>query len=77
MTEKQIKLTENLVNMRMANVITDSVDRNGFVANVIDDIVEDIDCTDDWSEFAEDEVCIDDINIALARVLINLSEIGK
>lgn len=77
MTEEQIKTTEKVVNMRMANVITDSVDRNGFVANVIDDIVDDIDGSADWSEFAEDEVCIDDINIALARVLINLSEIGK
>lgn len=77
MTEEQIKTTEKVVNMRMANVITDSMDRNRFVANVIDDIVDDIDCAADWSEFAEDKVCIDDINTALARVLINLSEIGK
>lgn len=77
MTEEQIKTTEKVVHMRMANVITDSADRNGFVANIIDDIVDDIECTADWSEFAEDEVSIDDINIALARVLINLSGIGK
>ena len=35
-------------------------------------VIDDINETADWSELTDDEVCVGDIDIALARVLIGL-----
>ena len=72
MTDTQEKIVKDIVNAKMQSIITDSSDRNGFVYSIIDSIIEDIDETADWSEMDDDEVCVGDIDIALARVLINL-----
>ena len=72
MTNTQEKIVKDIVNAKMQSIITDSVDRNGFVDAIIIDIIVDIDETADWSEMDDDEVCVGDIDIALARVLINL-----
>lgn len=77
MTKEQIELTEKEIGKVMTEVISDNGDRNQFVTNVIDDVVEDIDCTADWGDFEYDEICLDDIHISLARVLLNLSGLGK
>lgn len=73
MTDTQEKIVKDIVNAKMQSIITDSSDRNGFVYSIIDSIIEDIDETADWSEMDDDEVCVGDIDIALARVLINLA----
>lgn len=72
MTDAQEKIVKDIVNAKMQSIITDSVDRNGFVDSIIDSIIDDINETADWSEMDGDEVCVGDIDIALARVLINL-----
>lgn len=72
MTTEQKKIVKDIVNAKLQSIITDSMDRNGFVDNIIDDIIEDIEETADWSEMDYDEVCVGDVDIALARVLINL-----
>ena len=77
MTKEQIELTEKEIGKVMTKVISDNGDRSQFVTNVIDDVVEDIDCNADWGDVEHDEICLDDIHIALARVLLNLSGLGK
>ena len=72
MTDAQEKIVKDIVDAKMQSIITDSVDRNNFVDSIIDNIIDDINETADWSEMTDDEVCVGDIDIALARVLINL-----
>ena len=72
MTDAQEKIVKDIVDAKMQSIITDSVDRNNFVDSIIDSVIDDINETADWSELTDDEVCVGDIDIALARVLINL-----
>lgn len=72
MTDAQEKIVKDIVDAKMQSIITDSVDRNNFVDSIIDRIIDDINETADWSEMTDDEVCVGDIDIALARVLIGL-----
>ena len=74
MTDAQEKIVKDIVDAKMQSIITDSVDRNNFVDSIIDRIIDDINETADWSELTDDEVCVEDIDIALARVIINLAE---
>lgn len=72
MTDAQEKIVKDIVDAKMQSIITGSVDRNNFVDSIIDRIIDDINETADWSELTDDEVCVGDIDIALARVLLNL-----
>lgn len=74
MTDAQEKIVKDVVDAKMQSIITDSVDRNNFVDSIIDSVIDDINETADWSELTDDEVCVGDIDIALARVLLNLVE---
>ena len=74
MTDAQEKIVKDIVDAKMQSIITDSVDRNNFVDSIIDSVIDDINETADWSEMTDDEVCVGDIDIALARVLLNLVE---
>ena len=74
MTDAQEKIVKGVVDAKMQSIITDSVDRNNFVDSIIDNVIDDINETADWSELTDDEVCVGDIDIALARVLLNLVE---
>ena len=74
MTDAQEKIVKDVVDAKMQSIITDSVDRNNFVNSIIDSIIDDINETADWSELTDNEVCVGDIDIALARVLLNLVE---
>lgn len=65
--ESVIEETERIVsnffgNMFSAEEITESI---------INDVVEDIDETADWSSFEDDEICPDDVLIAVRRTLYN------
>ena len=74
MTDAQEKIVKDIVDAKMQSIITDSVDRNNFVDSIVDSIIDDINETADWSELTDNEVCVGDIDIALARVLLNLVE---
>ena len=74
MTDAQEKIVKDIVDAKMQSIITDSVDRKNFVDSIIDSVIDDINETADWSEMTDDEVCVGDIDIALARVLLNLVE---
>ncbi len=65
--EAVIEETERIVsnffgNMFSAEEITESI---------INNVVEDIDETADWSSFEDDEICPDDVLIAVRRIFYN------
>ena len=71
MTELQIDAVRDEVSIMLANIIRDHHDRHEVVDLILDDVVADIEETADWSDYCEDEYCLGDIQIALARVLIS------
>lgn len=71
MTELQIDAVRDEVSIMLANIIRDHHDRHEVVDLILDDVVADIEETADWSDYCEDEYNLGDIQIALARVLIN------
>ena len=54
----------------LGNIIPDYHDRYEVVDLILDDVVADIDETADWSDYEDDEYNLGDIQIALARVLL-------
>ena len=74
MNEKRRLGIEIQLQGEMSSVISDAVDRNHFVGNVIDKVIEDIEDTADWSELEEDEIHGGDVTIALSRVLLMMSD---
>lgn len=71
MTELQIDAVRDEVSIFLSNIIPDYHDRHEVVDLILDDVVADIEETADWSDYCEDEYCLGDIQIALARVLIS------
>ena len=71
MTTEQIKGVESIVKNRLSYIFNyrDIIE---FKDMIMDDIIEDIEDTADWSDFDEDEVCVEDAEIALSRVLLTL-----
>ena len=69
MTELQIDAVRDEVSIFLGDIFPDSHDRHEVVDLIIDDVVADIEETADWSDYCEDEYCLGDIRIALARVL--------
>lgn len=45
--------------------------------NILEDILQDVEECADWSDLDEDEFVPADVDLALGRVLLHLSEIGK
>ena len=50
-------------------MILDLRDREAFVNRILRPVIRDIDETADWSELDDDEICHDDVCIAVRRVL--------
>jgi hypothetical protein len=71
MTELQIDAVRDEVSIFLGDIIPDYHDRHEVVDLILDDVVADIDETADWSGYEDDEYCLGDIQIALARVLIS------
>ena len=69
MTELQIDAVWDELSILLGDIFPDSHDRHEVVDLIIDDVVADIEETADWSDYCEDEYCLRDIQIALARVL--------
>jgi hypothetical protein len=70
MTELQLDAVRDEVSIFLGNIIPDYHDRHEVVGLILDDVVADIDETADWSDYEDDEYNLGDIQIALARVLL-------
>ena len=73
LTELQKTGIEKYLHKVFSKIISDAFERTEFVDNIIDYIVEDIEETADWNEYEADEINLSDINIALARCLLEMS----
>ena len=71
MTELQLDAVRDEVSIFLSDIFSDYQERHEVVDLILDDVVADIDETADWSDYSEDEYCLGDIQIALARVLIS------
>lgn len=69
LTEMQLDAVRDEVSIMLAYIIPDHHDRHEVVDLILDDVVLDIEETADWSGYEDDEYCLGDIQIALARVL--------
>jgi hypothetical protein len=71
LTQEQCEGVLSRIDYTLSYVIPDNIDRGAVVDSVIDAVIQDIEETAVWSEFADDDYCEGDIDIALARVLYN------
>lgn len=69
LTEMQLDAVRDEVSILLQNIFPDDAERHEICDLVLDDVVLDIEETADWSDYCEDEYCLWDIQIALARVL--------
>ena len=69
LTEMQLDAVRDEVSILLGNIFLDDAERHEIRDLVLDDVVQDIEETADWSDYDEDEYCLGDIQIALARVL--------
>lgn len=76
MTDTQRKLVEEELHHKLSYIITDNVDRNDVVDTILDEVISDIDSCAEWDDYEDDEINTDDVNIALARVLISCVNIA-
>lgn len=59
------------VNYLLSTIFSDFREREEVQDAIIDDVVSDIESCADWSNLEDDEVCFDDIDIAVSRVMYN------
>lgn len=71
MTKVQESAVRGQVRAKLSAIFSDFGDLESITDAVTDDVIDDINETADWSDLDTDEVVMDDINIALARVLMN------
>ena len=75
LTEMQLDAVQDEVNILLGDIFLDDTELYEICDLIIDDVVQDIEETADWSDYGEDEYCLDDVRIALARVLKNAIEL--
>ena len=68
-TKPQVDGIENRVHEILGAVITDAFDRDNAVDAILSDVINDIEETADWSDLDDDECNLNDIDIAIARVV--------
>lgn len=71
LTEMQLDAVRDEVSILLGNIFLDDAERHEIRDLILDDVVLDIEETADWSDYCEDEYCLGDIQIALARVIKN------
>lgn len=71
LTELQIDAVRDEVSILLQNIFLDDAERHEIRDLILDDVVMDIEETADWSGYEDDEYCLGDIQIALARVIKN------
>lgn len=69
LTEIQIDGVRDEVSFLLGEIFLDNAERHEVRDLVLDDVVQDIEETADWSNYDENEYNLGDIRIALARVL--------
>lgn len=69
LTEMQLDGVRDEVSILLYNIFPDDAERHEIRDLILDDVVLDIEETADWSGYEDDEYCLGDIQIALARVL--------
>jgi len=69
LTDLQLDAVRDEVSILLQNIFPDDAERHEICDLVLDDVVLDIEETADWSGYEDDEYCLGDIQIALARVL--------
>lgn len=74
LTELQIDAVWDEVSILLGNIFLDDAERHEVVNLIIGDVIADIEETADWSGYEADEYCLDDVRIAIARVLKNAVE---
>lgn len=74
LTELQIDAVWDEVSIFLKDIFQDSDERNEMVNLIIGDVIADIEETADWTGYEADEYCLDDVRIAIARVLKNAVE---
>lgn len=70
-TKDQVDLIEDRVYEVMRDVVPDPYDLDAVVDAMLEDVITDIYETADWSDLEGDEVCLGDIDIAVARIIKN------
>ena len=70
-TKDQVDGVEDAVHRILSPVFSDNHDRDEVVDAILNDVMQDIEDTADWSELDDDEYCIGDVQIAVARVIKN------
>lgn len=68
-TEAQVDEIESRLHILLGDIFRDNYDRETVIESILPTIIEDIDECADWSDLEDDEVCYDDIDIALARTI--------
>ena len=68
-TKPQVDGIEDRVHEILGAVITDATDRDNAVDAILSDVINDIEETADWSDLDDDECNLNDIDIAIARVV--------
>ena len=71
LTDLQLDAVWDEVSIFLKDIFFDAADRHEVVNLIIGDVIADIEETADWSDYAEGEYNLDDIRIAIARVLKN------
>ena len=71
LTEMQLDAVQDEVNILLGDIFLDDTELYEICDLILDDVVQDIEETADWSNYGEDEYCLYDVRIALARVLKN------
>lgn len=71
LTDLQLDAVWDEVNISLQNIFQDNRERVEVVILIVGDVIADIEETADWSNFEDDEYCLGDIQIALARVIKN------
>ena len=69
LTNTQKRIVRSQVRAKMSAIFSDFHDLEEITSAIVDEVIEDIEDTADWSDLADDEVCIGDINIGIARVV--------
>ena len=69
MTELQLDAVRDEVSIFLSDIFPDYQERHEVLDLIINDVLEDIEETADWSDYEDDEYCLADIRLALARVL--------
>jgi hypothetical protein len=68
-TKPQVDGIEDRVHKVLSAVIPDAADRDNAVDAILSDVINDIEETADWGDLDDDECNLNDIDIAIARVV--------